>query len=204
MCLLARHRTSPLPPHPTRSFSSSTSASTLLDLARTERQKEEIFQSRKRARTADKEGPPEKRVAPSSIKNIPLSSSSRARGKGISTEMTSEAQKRSTDTTVNVMLGGGRKKRYSWMDTGGGTASVGGGVGSPAPSSPGVVASPISVATNREDDKLRGRPVERPGWVTLKDALEAIEGDGGGEGGIGLSWNAGGKALWRGWARVKD
>lgn len=199
MCLLARHRTSPLP---TRSHSS---ASTLLDLARTERQKEEIFQSRKRARTADKEGPPEKRVAPSSTKNIPLSSSSRARGKGISTEMTSEAQKRSTDTTVNVMLGGGRKKRYSWMDTGGGIASAGGGVGSPAPLSPGIVASPVSsVGTNREDDKLRGRSVERPGWITLKDALEAIEGDGGGEGGIGLSWNAGGKALWRGWARVKD
>jgi hypothetical protein len=51
---------------------------------------------------------------------------------------------------------------------------------------------------------LRGRSVERPGWVTLKDALEAIEGDDGGEGGIGLGWDAGGKALWRGWARVKD
>ena len=204
MCLLARHRTSPLPPHPTRSHISSTSASTLLDLARTERQKEEIFQSRKRARTADKEGPPEKKAAPSSTKNTPLSSS-RARGKGISTEMTSEAQKRSTDTTVNVMLGGGRKKRYSWMDTGGGIASTGGGVGSPGPLSPGVVASPISaVGISREDDKLRGRSVERPGWVTLKDALEALEGDGGGEGGIGLGWDAGGKALWRGWARVKD
>src|SRR5208282_4855024 len=188
----------------TRSHISSTSASTLLDLARTERQKEEIFQSRKRARTTDKEGPPEKKAAPSSTKNTPLSSS-RARGKGISTEMTSEAQKRSTDTTVNVMLGGGRKKRYSWMDTGGGIASTGGGVGSPGPLSPGVVASPISaVGISREDDKLRGRSVERPGWVTLKDALEAIEGDGGGEGGIGLGWDAGGKALWRGWARVKD
>ena len=115
--------------------------------------------------------------------------------------MTSEAQKRSTDTTVNVMLGGGRKKRYSWMDAGS-TASP--GVGSPAPASPGV-ASPISATgTNREDEKLRGRFVERAGWVTLKDALEALEGDGGGESGIGLSWEAGGKALWRGWAKVKD
>jgi Transcription initiation factor TFIID component TAF4 family len=115
--------------------------------------------------------------------------------------MTSEAQKRSADTTVNVMLGGGRKKRYSWMDTGGGS-----GIGSPAPSSPGgVVASPVSsVGTNREDEKLRGRTVERAGWITLKDALEAIEGDGGGEGGIGLGWHSGGKALWKGWARVKD
>src|SRR5436190_22292522 len=114
MCLLARHRTSPLPHNPTRSHSSLTSSSTtLLDLARTERQKEEIFQSRKRARTADKDGPPEKKVALSSIKNTPSATSSRARGKGISTEMTSEAQKRSTDTTFNVMLGGGRKKRYS-------------------------------------------------------------------------------------------
>jgi len=197
MCLLARHRTSPLPPHPTRSLSTATP--TLLDLARAERRKEEIFQSRKRARIADKEGPPEKRVAPSSIKNAPASS--RARGRGISTEMTSEAQKRSTDTTVKVMLGGGRKNRYSWMDQGGG----GSGGGSPAPASPGVVASPISsVGTNREDEKLRGRSVERTGWVTLKDALEAIEGDGGGEAGIGLGWNAGGKALWKGWARVKD
>ena len=206
MCLLARHRTSPLPPNPTRSHSSTSSSTTLLDLARTERQKEEIFQSRKRARTADKEGPPEKKAALSSIKNTPSATASRARGKGISTEMTSEAQKRSTDTTVNVMLGGGRKKRYSWMDTGGGIASSSaGGIGSPAPSSPGIVASPISsVGTHREDDKLRGRSIERPGWVTLKDALEAIEGDGGGEGGIGLGWNAGGKALWRGWARVKD
>src|SRR5436190_6251373 len=113
MCLLARHRTSPLPPNPTRSHSSTSSSTTLLDLARTERQKEEIFQSRKRARTADKEGPPEKKAALSSIKNTPSATASRARGKGISTEMTSEAQKRSTDTTVNVMLGGGRKKRYS-------------------------------------------------------------------------------------------
>lgn len=197
MCLLARHRTSPLPPPPPRSSSTSTTSS-LLDLARAERQKEEIFQSRKRARVADKEGPPEKKVAPS-IKNAPASS--RARGRGISTEMTSEAQKRSADTTVKVMLGGGRKNRYSWMDQGGG----GSGAGSPAPSSPGVVASPISsVGTNREDEKLRGRSVERVGWVTLKDALEAIEGDGGGEAGIGLGWNDGGKALWRGWARVKD
>jgi hypothetical protein len=87
------------------------------------------------------------------------------------------------------------------MDQGGG----GSGGGSPAPASPGVVASPISsVGTNREDEKLRGRSVERTGWVTLKDALEAIEGDGGGEAGIGLGWNAGGKALWKGWARVKD
>lgn len=196
MCLLARHRTSPLPPQPSRPLSSPTTPS-LLDLARAERQKEEIFQSRKRARVADKEGPAEKRVAPSSIKNVPA----RGRGRGISTEMTSEAQKRSADTTVNVMLGGGRKKRYSWMDTGGGS-----GVGSPAPSSPGgVVSSPISsVGTNREDEKLRGRTVERAGWVTLKDALEAIEGDAGGEGGIGLGWCSGGKALWRGWARVKD
>jgi len=200
MCLLARHRTSPLPPNPSRTTTTTTSSTpptTLLDLARTERQKEESFQSRKRARTADKDGPPEKRVAPSSNKNTSKASS---RGnKGISTEMTSEAQKRSTDTTVNVMLGGGRKQRYSWMTPGGA------GIGSPAPSSPGVVASPVSlVGTNREDDKLRGRNVERPGWVTLKDALEAIEGDGGGEGGIGLGWNAGGKALWRGWARIKD
>ena len=119
MCLLARHRTSPLPPHPTRLLSTSTP--TLLDLARAERRKEEIFQSRKRARIADKEGPPEKRVAPSSIKNNPASS--RARGRGISTEMTSEAQKRSTDTTVKVMLGGGRKNRYSWMAQGGGGSS---------------------------------------------------------------------------------
>lgn len=204
MCLLARHRTSPIPPHPsTRTLAISTP--TLLDLARTERQKEEIFQSRKRARIADKEGPPEKKVAPSSIKSAP--SSQRNKGKGISTEMTSEAQKRSTDTTVNVMLGGGRKKRYSWMDTSAAGGSGGGasGAASPAPSSPGIVSSPISsVGTNREDDKLRGRFVERPGWVTLKDALEAIEGDGGGESGIGLGWNAGGKALWRGWARVKD
>jgi Transcription initiation factor TFIID component TAF4 family len=194
MCLLARHRTSPLSSHPSNS---SSTLSTLLDLARAERQKEELFQSRKRARTAEKEGeaPPEKRVAPSSIKNP----TSRSRGRGLSTEMTSEAQKRSTDTTVNVMLGGGRKKRYSWMNTGGG------GVASPAPSSPGVVApSTLSVGTNREDDKLRGRSVERPGWVTLKDALDAIERDGGGEGGVGLGWDAGGKALWRGWARVKD
>src|SRR5271170_294794 len=194
MCLLARHRTSPLPLRSLSSVSNNfnnTTTPTLLDLARTERQKEEIFQSRKRARTVDREGPPEKRVAPSSIKNTPL----RQRGKGISTEMTSEAQKRSADTTVNVMLGGGRKKRYSWMDQGGNS-----GVGSPAPSSPGVVASPISSAgTNRDDDKLRGRTVERPGVVTLKDALEAIEQDGGGEGGIGLGWDAGGKALWKGW-----
>ena len=148
-------------------------------------------------------------MAPS-IKNAPA----RGRGRGISAEMTSEAQKRSTDTTVNVMLGGGRKKRYSWMDAGGGggVSGVGvsggsgsGGVGSPTPSSPGVVASPISsVGINREDDKLRGRSIERPGWITLKDALEAIEGDGGGEGGIGLGWKSGGNALWRGWARVKD
>jgi len=197
MCLLARHRTSLLLPHPPRS--SSTPAPSLLDLARAERQKEEIFQSRKRARVTDKEGPPEKKVAPSAFKNTPASS--RSRGRGISTEMTSEAQKRSTDTTVKVMLGGGRKNRYSWMDQGGG----GSGTGSPAPSSPGVAASPISsVGTNREDEKLRGKSVERTGWVTLKDALEAIEGDGGGEGGIGLGWNAGGKALWRGWAKVKD
>ena len=115
--------------------------------------------------------------------------------------MTSEAQKRSTDTTVKVMLGGGRKNRYSWMDQSGG----GSGIGSPAPSSPGVVASPITMGgTNREDEKLRGRSLERTGLVTLKDALEAIEGDGGGEAGIGLGWNTGGKALWRGWARVKD
>jgi hypothetical protein len=193
MCLLARHRTSPLPAHPSRSPSNIT---TLLDLARAERQKEETFQSRKRARIADKEGPPEKKVAPSIMKGAPTS---RGRGRGISTEMTSEAQKRSTDTTVNVMLGGGRKKRYSWMDTGGG------GGGSPAPSSPGVVSSPMSITgTNREDEKLRGRTIERPGWITMKDALEAIEGDGGGEGGIGLGWEAGGKALWRGWARIKD
>ena len=195
MCLLARHRTSPLPTHASRS-QSTPYLSTLLDLARAERQKEEIFQSRKRARIADKEGPPEKRVAPSMVKGTPTS---RGRGRGISTEMTSEAQKRSTDTTVNVMLGGGRKKRYSWMDTGGG------GAGSPAPSSPGVVASPMSSAgTNREDEKLRGRTIERPGWVTMKDALEAIEGDGGGETGIGLGWEGGGKALWKGWARIKD
>jgi len=195
MCLLARHRTSPFP-NPSRS----SQGTTLLDLARSERQKEEIFQSRKRARTADKDGsgsggPPEKKVAPS-IKSLPKGS--RARG-GISTEMASEAQKRSTDTTVNVMLGGGRKKRYSWMDTGGG------GVGSPAPASPGVSASPMSSSgTNREDEKLRGRTVERPGWITLKDALEAIEDDDGGEGGYGLGWEAGGKALWKGWAKIKD
>jgi Transcription initiation factor TFIID component TAF4 family len=188
MCLLARHRTSPFP-NPSRS----SQGTTLLDLARSERQKEEIFQSRKRARTADKDGPPEKKVAPS-VKSLPKGSRSRA---GINPEMTSEAQKRSTDTTVNVMLGGGRKKRYSWMDTPGGA--------SPAPSSPGVTASPMSSSgTNREDDKLRGRTVERQGWITLKDALEAIEGDDGGEGGYGLGWEAGGKALWKGWARIKD
>jgi hypothetical protein len=201
MCLLARHRTSPLPPNYT-SRSNSTPIPTLLDLARSERQKEEQFQSRKRARTADKDGPAQ-RVAPSSSK--PSSNStgpaSRTARRGISMDMTSEAQKRSTDTTVNVMLGGGRKKRYSWMDAGS-TASP--GAGSPVPASPGV-ASPISTTgTNRDDEKLRGRFVERAGWVTLKDALEALEGDGGGESGIGLSWEAGGKALWRGWAKVKD
>jgi len=201
MCLLARHRTSPFPNPSSRSSQGTT---TLLDLARSERQKEEIFQSRKRARTADKDGtssgaPPEKKVAPS-VKSLPKGSRSRG---GINPEMTSEAQKRTTDTTVNVMLGGGRKKRYSWMDTGGGAA--GGGVGSPAPASPGVSASPMSTGgTNREDEKLRGRTVERPGWITLKDALEAIEGDDGGEGGYGLGWEAGGKALWKGWARIKD
>lgn len=87
------------------------------------------------------------------------------------------------------------------MDAAGG----GGGIGSPAPSSPGLSSSPMSsVTTTREDEKLRGRSVERPGWITLKDALEALEEDGGGEGGIGLSWDAGGKVLWKGWARVKD
>jgi hypothetical protein len=66
------------------------------------------------------------------------------------------------------MLGGGRKKQYSWMDTGGGSA------GSLAPSSPGVVGSPMSLgSTNREDEKLREQTIERPGWVTMKDALEA-------------------------------
>jgi hypothetical protein len=197
MCLLARHRTSPLPPHPSRSI---TTRPTLLDLARAERQKEELFQSRKRARQADKEGPPEKKekVAPNPTKGA----TSRGRGRGISTEMTSEAQKRQADTTVNVMLGGGRKKRYSWLDTGGGGGSTG---GSPAPSSPAMAASPMSSSgTNREDDKLRGRTVERAGWITLKDALEALEADGGGEAGIGLGWDSGGKALWKGWCRIKD
>jgi len=204
MCLLARHRTSPLPPRHTNPTKHDTP--TLLDIARQERQKEEIFQSRKRARQAERENagaPPEKRVAP----NPPKSGGPRSKGKGISTEMTSEAQKRSTDTTVNVMLGGGRKKRYSWMDAGASSAGSGAasGVGSPGPASPATAASPMSsVGANREDDKLRGRSVERVGWVTLKDALEAVEGDGGGEGGLGLGWNAGGKALWKGWCRVKD
>jgi hypothetical protein len=63
MCLLARHRTSPLPPNYT-SRSNSTPIPTLLDLARSERQKEEQFQSRKRARTADKDPGPAQRVAP--------------------------------------------------------------------------------------------------------------------------------------------
>ena len=203
MCLLARHRTSPLPPGHT-SRSTSTSTPTLLDLARSERQKEELFQSRKRARTAVKEGAAQK-VAPSSARGAPTGSAgaaSRGPRKGLSTDMTSEAQKRSTDSTVNVMLGGGRKKRYSWMDAG---TPVSPGVGSPSPASPGVGSSPISATgANREDEKLRGRFVERAGWVTLKDALEALEGDGGGESGIGLGWEAGGKALWRGWAKVKD
>jgi hypothetical protein len=191
MCLLARHRTSPLPPHPPRLHGNTP---TLLDLARAERQKEEIFQSRKRARQADKDGLPEKRVAPMTIKGA----APRGRGRGISTEMTSEAQKRQADTTVNVMLGGGRKKRYSWMDTASGGSS-------PAPSSPATAASPMSTSgTNREDDKLRGRTVERAGWITMKDALEALEAEGGGESGIGLAWDSGGKALWRGWCRVKD
>lgn len=73
MCLLARHRTSPLPNRPTssRTISSSSKTPTLLDLARTERQKEESFQSRKRARIADKEGPPEKKqLFPHPIKVI--------------------------------------------------------------------------------------------------------------------------------------
>lgn len=194
MCLLARHRTSPLPPSISQ-ISSTTS--TLLDLARAERQKEEAFQSRKRARLAEREGqePPEKKVAPSSQKVT----TSRGRGRGISSELASEATKRATDTTVNVMLGGGRKKRYSWMNAGSS------GPGSPSPSSPGVTSSQMSVVTtNREDEKLKGRGVERPGWITLKDALEAVEGHGGGEGGMGLGWDTGGKALWRGWARVKD
>ena len=76
------------------------------------------------------------------------------------------------------------------------------------PSSPGGIGSPIGggVSGNviREDEKLRGRTVERVGWVTLKDALEAMENEGGGEGGLGLGWDAGGKALWKGWARIKD
>lgn len=203
MCLLARHRTSPLPPSHT-SRSTSTSTPTLLDLARSERQKEELFQSRKRSRTADKDGPAQK-VAPSSARSTPTGAAgatSRGSRRGLSTDMTSEAQKRSTDTTVNLMLGGGRKKRYSWMDAGS-TASP--APGSPAPASPGVGSSPISATgSNREDEKLRGRFVERAGWVTSKDALEALEGDGGGDSGIGLSWEAGGKALWRGWAKVKD
>jgi len=78
--------------------------------------------------------------------------------------------------------------------------------GGSAPASPGVAASPISavVTTSREDEKLRGRTVERVGWVTMKDALEAMENDGGGEGGYGLAWDAGGKAIWKGWARIKD
>jgi len=81
-----------------------------------------------------------------------------------------------------------------------------GASGSSASASPGVTASPINsaVTINREDEKLRGRTVERVGWVTLKDALEAMENDGGGEAGYGLGWEAGGKALWKGWARIKD
>jgi hypothetical protein len=81
-----------------------------------------------------------------------------------------------------------------------------GPAGGSAPASPGVTAGPITsaVTTNREDEKLRGRTLERVGWVTLKDALEALENDGGGEGGYGLGWEAGGKALWKGWARIKD
>ena len=203
MCLLARHRTSPLPPAHT-SRSASTSTPTLLGLARSERQKEELFQSRKRARISVKEGPAQK-VAPSTARGTLTGApgvTSRGPRRGLSTDMTSEAQKRSTDSTVNVMLGGGRKKRYSWMDAG---TPASPGVGSPSPASPGVGSSPITpTGTNREDEKLRGRFVERAGWVTLKDALEALEGDGGGESGIGLSWDAGGKALWRGWAKVKD
>ena len=199
MCLLARHRTSPLVPSP--SSRQPSGVPTLLDLARQERQKEESFQSRKRARTSDKDAsvptPPAKIAPPSILKG----SSSGRKGSRISSELTTEAQRRSMDSTVNVMLGAGRKKRYSWMESGGSAA------GSPTPNSnsPGVVASPINAAgVNREDDKLKGRAVERAGYVTMKDALEAIEGDAGGEAGIGLGWEAGGKSLWKGWARVKD
>jgi hypothetical protein len=165
-----------------------------MDLARTERQKEEKFQARKKARISDKDNSVEKRAAPSTKANA-----AKGRGRGVSADMTSEARKRSTDTTVNVMLGAGGKKRYAWMD------AASGGAGSPAPSSPGVTTSPLSAGgVNREDEKLKGRVVERAGWITLKDALEALEGDGGGESGIGLGWDSGGKTIWRGWIRIKD